>query len=87
MKGKSEIKKELLKMLRDEMMGEHEDEMREGRDEMYKGMGREPKMKAVISSDTKEGLIEGAKKLPEALTEAEKYMKARFGDKKDKKED
>ncbi len=85
MKGKMEIKKELLKMLRDEMMGEHEEEMREGRDEMYKSMGHEPKMKAVIAADSKEGLIEGAKKLPEALTEAEKYMKERFGkDKKDK---
>lgn len=83
---KKEMKKKLLEMLRDEMMEEDKEEMYEGKEDMYKSMMGEdhPKMKAVIKADSEEGLIEGAKKIPEALSEAEKYMKMRFG--KDKKE-
>jgi hypothetical protein len=38
------------------------------------------KMKAPIMADSKEGLIEGAKKIPEALSKADEFMKARLGD-------
>ena len=90
-----DMKKQLLEMLRDDMMSEHKAEMRKGLDSMYeKGeesdmhekmedMEEKPKMKATIMADSKEGLIEGAKKLPEAVKTAEDYMKMRFG--KDKK--
>ena len=48
----------------------------------------ESKMKATIMADSKEGLIEGAKKIPDALEKAEEYRKMRSSmHKKDKKED
>tara|TARA_R110000850_G_scaffold233137_2_gene358089 strand:+ start:777 stop:1004 length:228 start_codon:yes stop_codon:yes gene_type:complete len=73
------LKEELLKMLRDEMMDDDKHEMMEG-------MFPEKKMKATIMADDKEGLLEGAKELPDALSKAEEFMKARMGDsKKDKK--
>ena len=66
-------------MLRDEMMDDDKHEMMEG-------MFPEKKMKATIMADDKEGLLEGAKELPDALSKAEEFMKARMGDsKKDKK--
>lgn len=70
------MKAELLKMLRDEMM---EDDKHESMEKMMEG-----KMKATIVADDKEGLLEGAKKLPEALDKAEEFKKARLGDKKKK---
>jgi len=73
------MKAELLKMLRDEMM---EDEKHEDMESMMEGRG---KMKATIIADDEEGLIEGAKKLPEALSKAEQFMKARNEEKKTKK--
>lgn len=80
---KRKMKMGLLKMLMDEMMEEHDSEMSEGKEDMYKSMmGPDTKMKAVIKADSKEGLIEGAKKIPEALSTADEYMKKRFGDKK-----
>jgi len=76
------LKEELLKMLRDEMMDEDKHEMMEGMEHMLP----EKKMQATIMADDEEGLIEGAKKLPEALSKAEDFMKARLGkDKKKKK--
>lgn len=78
--SKQSIKAELLKMLRDEMLGEDKEELMEGLEDMIP----HKKMKATIMADNKEGLIEGAKKLPEALSKAEKFMKARLGE-KDKK--
>jgi len=77
--SKSAMKAELLKMLRDEMM---EDEKHEDMESMMEGRG---KMKATIIADDEEGLIEGAKKLPEALSKAEQFMKARNEEKKTKK--
>lgn len=71
---KNSLKAELLKMLKDEMMGEE-------KDEMMKSLMPEGKMKATIVADDEKGLIEGAKKLPEALSKAEKFMEARLGKK------
>ena len=62
---------DLLKQLM-EMM--HEDER--GSDEHNYP---EKKMKATIMADSKEGLIEGAKKLPEILSKSEEYRKMRSG--------
>lgn len=70
---KNERKMGLLKQLM-EMM--HEDE-RGTDDHKYP----ETKMKATIMADSKEGLLEGAKKLPEALDKAEEYRKMRLGSK------
>ena len=79
---KHSMKAELLKMLRDEMREDDKSEMMEGLEEMLP----QKKMKATLMADDKEGLIEGAKKLPEALSKAEKFMKARLGEvKKEKK--
>ena len=69
------MKQELLRMLRDEMMDESKEEKMR--------MLPEGKMKATIVAEDEEGLIEGAKKLLEALSQAEKFMKMRLG--KDKK--
>jgi len=71
---KSEIKAELLKMLRDEMMSDDKDEMM---GEMGHLMPKK-KIKATIIADDEEGIIEGAKKIPEAMSKAEKFMKARL---------
>lgn len=76
--SKSALKQELLKMLRDEMMEESKEEKM--------SMLPQGKMKATIMADDEEGLIEGAKKIPEALSKADEFMKMRMG-KKDKKED
>ena len=76
--SKSALKKELLKMLRDEMMEDSKDEKM--------SMLPQSKMKATIMADDEKGLIEGAKKLPEVLSKADEFMKMRMG-KKDKKED
>jgi len=74
--SKMKIKEDLL---RDEMMEDHEER------EYAKP---EAKMKATIMADSKEGLIEGAKKIPDALEKAEEYRKMRSSmNKKDKKED
>jgi len=70
---KSEIKAELLKMLRDEMMSDDKDEMM---DDMKHMMPK--KIKATIIADDEKGIIEGAKKIPEAMSKAEKFMKARL---------
>ena len=78
--SKSKMKEELLKMLRDEMMEDDQHEGMEDLMESHKG-----KMKATIIADDEKGLIEGAKKIPEALSKAEEFRKARLGDKKDKK--
>ena len=78
--SKRELKAELLKMLRDEMMGEEKEEMMEST--MKDLLDSKKKMKATIMADSKEGLIEGAKELPKALSKAEEFMKARMGDKK-----
>ena len=67
--SKMKIKEDLLKMLRDEMM----------EDDMERDYAKpESKMKATIMADSKEGLLEGAKKLPEALDKAEEYRKMRM---------
>lgn len=68
---KNEIKAELLKMLRDEMMDDDKDELMEG-------FGKPEQIKATIIADDEEGIIEGAKKIPEAMSKAEKFMKARL---------
>lgn len=70
--SKNALKAELLKMLRDEMMEDDKSEMMEK-------MLPQKKMQATIMADDKKGLLEGAKKLPEALSKAEKFMKARMG--------
>jgi len=62
--------------------------MEEDKHEMMEGMEDllpKKKMKATIMADDKEGLLEGAKKLPEALSKADEFMEARLGKKKDKK--
>ena len=74
------MKAELLKMLRDEMM---EDDKHEGMEELMES--HKGKMKATIIADDEEGLIEDAKKLPEIMSKADQFKKARMGDKKDKK--
>ena len=74
---KSEIKAELLKMLRDEMMSDEKDEMMNGMEHMFP----EKKIKATIMADDEEGIIEGAKKIPEVMSKAEKFMKVRLGKK------
>jgi|TARA_R110000744_G_scaffold115170_1_gene215457 hypothetical protein len=77
--SKMKIKEDLLKMLRDEMMEDHEDR------EYAKP---ESKMKATIMADSKEGLIEGAKKIPDALEKAEEYRQMRMSmSSKDKKKE
>lgn len=42
-------------------------------------MPEEPKIKAVISGDSPEDIIEGAKELPKAMSMAEKFMEAKLG--------
>jgi hypothetical protein len=73
---KNETKMKLLKKLM-EMMQE---DSRSPEDHMYP----EKKMKATIMADSKEGLLEGAKKLPEALNKAEEYRKMRMSSKEEK---
>ena len=72
--SKMKIKEDLLKMLRDEMM---DDDKHESMESLMDG-----KMKATIVADDEEGLIEGAKKIPEALSKADEFKKARLGCKK-----
>lgn len=48
---------------------------------------KEPKMKATIMADSEEGLIEGAKQLPKALSKAEEYMKKRMSEFEPKKKE
>ena len=71
--GKMKLKAELLKMLRDEMMGDE-------KEEMMKSMMPEKKVKATIMADDEKGLIEGAKKLPEILSKAEKFKRMRMSE-------
>ena len=79
----SKSKMEMLEKLM-EIMSEDDREMD---DHMYpeKGMMPEKKMKATIMADSKKGLLEGAKKLPEILSKAEKYRKMRMGSEEDSK--
>jgi len=81
---KSDIKKELLKMLKDDMKGMMREDKKNYMDEMP-----EKKAKVTVMSDSEEGLIEG-------LSKAEQIMKMKLGeselndknektDKKDKK--
>ena len=79
--SKNSLKAELLKMLRDEMMDEDEHEMMEEMEGM-EGTLPHKKMKATIMADDEEGLLEGAKELPKALSKAEEFMKARMKGKK-----
>jgi len=89
--SKMALKAELLKMLRDEMMDEAKEEGMSGMMESLKErkhgmMGDMPhkKMQATIMADDEKGLIEGAKKLPEILSKAEEFSKARKNAKKKK---
>jgi len=70
-KGKKmKMKAGLLKELMEEMM-----------DDSYSEMEREyaePKMKATIMSDSEEGMKEGAEKLEEVMSKADKYKKLRM---------
>jgi len=77
------MKAELLKMLRDEMMNDEKDESMGEMSHMLP----HKKIQATIMADDEKGLIEGAKKLPEIMSKAEGFMKARLGDKKEKKEE
>lgn len=79
--SKMALKAELLKMLRDEMMEEEQEEKMSGMKEL---MMPHKKMQATIMADDEKGLIEGAKKLPEIIDKAEAFKKARLGDKKKK---
>lgn len=56
-----------LKALMDSLMSDDDDAM-------------EGKMKATIVADDEEGLIEGAKQVPKALSKAEEYMKSRMSE-------
>lgn len=76
---KNERKMGLLKQLM-QMMQEDD---RDLNDHMYP----EKKMKATIMADSKEGLIEGAKKLPEILSKSEEYRKMRAGSKEESKKE
>jgi len=78
--SKMALKADLLKMLRDEMMEEERDEGMSG----LRDILPQKKMQATIMADDEKGLLEGAKKLPEVLSKAEKFRKARMGDKKKK---
>jgi hypothetical protein len=78
--SKSSMKADLLKMLRDEMMDEDRDEMHEMMEEGDKMPKK--KIQATIMADDKEGILKAAKKLPEVMSKADKYMKMRLGDKK-----
>lgn len=71
MKGKA--KKEAFKKLIGEMM---EDSV-EDYSSMHEGM--DAPMKATIMAEDEEGLIEGAKQLPKALSKAEEYMRKEIG--------
>lgn len=66
--------KKLMEMLSGEESMEHE--MMED---------KEPMMKATIMADSEEGLLEGAKQLPKALSKAEEYMKGRMAEFEPKK--
>lgn len=83
--SKMALKAELLKMLRDEMMDDDREERMSGmRGLMGHGIP-EKKMQATIMADDEKGLIEGAKKLPEILSKADAFKKARQDEKKKKK--
>lgn len=76
---KGKAKKEAFKKLIGEML---EDSMESPIHEMME----EAPMKATIMAEDEEGLIEGAKQIPKALSKAEEYMKKEMGEpKKDKK--
>lgn len=67
--------------LLEKLMSMMSEEDREMGDHKYP----ESKMKATIMADDKEGLIEGAKKIPDALNKAEEYRKMRMGSKDEEK--
>jgi hypothetical protein len=83
MKKKKELREEELKHIADM-------HRLKAKEHKFKEMDlpEEPKIKAVISGDSPEEILEGAKELPKAMSMAEKFMEARLGsdsDKKDKK--
>lgn len=79
-------KAELLKMLAEEMMSGEKDSMMESLHGLSEGPEEAP-VKATIMAEDEEGLIEGAKKLPEILSKADAFKKLRLGDKKKDKKD
>lgn len=83
MSDKRELREKLLAMLRDDMKGEMKNSRLHSMDDLEMPEG---KMKATIIADDKEGLLEGAKKLPEAMSKADAFMEARSKDKKKKRD-
>ena len=67
--AKKEMKKDLLKMLKSDMMG-----MKKDKSDLFDGMLPEKKMQVTVAADSKEGLKEG-------LSKAEQIMKAKLGKK------
>lgn len=74
--AKKELKKELLKMLKSDMMGMK----KEGKKDLFEGKLPKKMEKVTVMSDSKEGLMEG-------LSKAEQIMKAKLGSKKESDED
>lgn len=73
---KDKAKKEAFKKLLGELMQDSVDVEEYG--PMHEMMEEAP-MKATILAEDEEGLIEGAKALPKALSKAEEYMRDQIG--------
>lgn len=74
--AKKELKEELLKMLKSDMLGMK----KEGKKDLFEGKMPKKMEKVTVMSDSKEGLMEG-------LSKAEQIMKAKLGSKYESKED
>jgi hypothetical protein len=73
--SKKELKKEMLKMLKSDMVGMKKD----GKKDLFDGKMPKKMEKVTVMSDSKEGLMEG-------LSKAEQIMKAKLGSKEESKE-
>lgn len=71
--SKKDLKKEMLKMLKSDMMS-----MKKDKKDLFEGKMPEKMEKVTVMADSKEGLMEG-------LSKAEQIMKAKLGS-KDKEE-
>lgn len=71
--SKKSLKKEMLEMLKSDMVG-----MKKDKKDLFDGKMPEKMDKITVMADSKEGLMEG-------LSKAEQIMKAKLGSKKDSK--
>jgi len=74
--AKKELKEELLKMLKSDMLGMK----KEGKKDLFEGKIPKKMEKVTVMSDSKEGLMEG-------LSKAEQIMKAKLGSKHESEEE